>query len=234
MSNVVIIPIILIILVGAWLFSSKKGGIIKIWKRMNTYWLLAGYIVLLIISLSLYLWMPISGELHTLSQKERLQEINIRDHFHDVMINPKRMDLHNQYLKEKIDVAYNEDKLSIVVQNVDATIPILVERKDSDERTLSAYLYETKVLIDNIDISKQMEPVRFDLSGDLLTIQFPTLTTYTFAEFTNEFTIAQFTNKSFFHRDIHFAEQLIYIQIPRDIEILPDENTLDLIYVNEI
>ncbi|WP_243292269.1 hypothetical protein [Bacillus sp. FJAT-47783] len=53
MSNVAIIPIILIILVGAWVFISKKGGMIKIWKRMNTYWLLAGYIGLLIISLGL-------------------------------------------------------------------------------------------------------------------------------------------------------------------------------------
>ncbi|WP_243292268.1 hypothetical protein [Bacillus sp. FJAT-47783] len=177
--------------------------------------------------------MPISGELHTLSQEERSQEINIRDHFRDVMINQKRMDLHKRYLKEKIDVPYNEDKLSIVVQNVDGTIPIFVERKESDERTISAYVYETKTLIDNIDISKQMKPIHVSLLEDELTIQFPNQSTYNFAQFRNEFTITQFTNNLYFHRDIEFAAQLVYLQIPRDIEILSDDNMTELIFVNE-
>lgn len=142
--------------------------------------------------------------------------------------------IESDLIEKKWNLAYHEPKLNLTTgtdQYFGAQI--YVERKNTNDDKIEAIVYRTRSSMNDMDISKLINPIRLKLAGNLLTLQNPKQVKLKFSMFNNVFAVTQFTGEdSLFEHNSSFydGQSILYMRIPKDLELI-DKSHLSIQYV---
>ena len=194
------------------------------------YWLTGAYILILLGALVLFFLAP-NGK--STFQEMSQEEINKADQVFNEIFNTETPDkekldnLEGVYKKGELIFQYSENELEIApIKKGMGIYNIFVERKETNDNTIQVLFYTTQTIINKYDVTEAMNPPRIYFTGKRLNIIAPEKTEIHVAMFNKEFTMVQFSDEKWFYyphqRDI-MGNDLIYIQIPKNVQILNDE-----------
>ncbi|WHY67551.1 hypothetical protein [Neobacillus sp. SuZ13] len=128
------------------------------------------------------------------------------------------------FIEKKWDFEYREPKLNLSVETEEFfATQIFVERKNTNDHKIEAVAYRTRSSVNDMDISKVINPIRLTLAGDILTLQNSKKAKLKFSIFNQVFTVTQFTEQaSLFehHSSFYDGQSILYMRIPKDLELI--------------
>lgn len=226
-----IITIIFIISIPIIFVKMSKGK-----KRITvkvTHWLLYIYVGVLLLSMCLFLFL--SNQM--IEGRERVSKDQIHaeiEEFHKALREGNLEKLASQNLLKHSSFPYQQPTLKI---NYDSThySQIYVERKTIDDGMIDAYVYAHGPVIGGYVSTDRLKPLRIavsDADSTLTILSHVERQEINVSIMKNEFPINQFSNQTkFFDIELH-EEPAVYIQIPKGVELIENQD-LDLIYVGE-
>ncbi|MFA1819324.1 hypothetical protein ACDX78_03800 [Virgibacillus oceani] len=210
---IILLVLSVLVILGVRWFSRRKIA-------KKGYWMLGGYGIILLISVIIYYFIPVSTE-----ETAGIQHPDHWDTFSSVISGADSVASIEEYLVEEWEFDYEEDTLRIASQgenNYDSRIA--VERTENE--TIEAAFYRTPLYFQGREVEIDSRPVYLQMTSDRLELIFPESTEeISFASFSKEFPMQQFKDKEMgpfgyaFGFGIKWSEQLIYLQIPEDMEI---------------
>lgn len=114
------------------------------------------------------------------------------------------------------------NKLSFLLYNPFIKGRIFVGQKEVDDGEIGISTYATAQLAGGIDFTKQMLPPTISFQKGTLSFKAPGHQRFEFKQFKNDFTIDQFKLQNFGNfigMHTSFGEQVIYISVPKGMEI---------------
>lgn len=227
--------IIMLILIGLIVFSinrvvSRRNKYINS-KRI--YWMLGGYVVVLLISTILSFTIPTNqdivffGGYFDLDFHPNLEHITSQSSLDEASV----------YIVNKSEFSYEKDELNIQLNASDDqyydVYQILVEKKDKADQVIEAVVYQTPTFINHWKITEYLDPIQVDLTLSTLLID-NIWTEFSYASFKTEFPFRQFEEERqlWFEEDMVYGQQLLFLRVPKDVEIIEKEN-VDVVYLNE-
>lgn len=137
--------------------------------------------------------------------------------------------LESVYKKGELNYQYSENELEIAPLKEGMGISnIFVERKETNDNKIQVFFYTTPTILKNYDVTEAMNPPRVYFTGKRLNIIAPEKAEIHVARFTKEFTLVQFSDEKwiFDHQQNDLMGiNIIYLQIPKNLKILNDEQT---------
>jgi hypothetical protein len=109
---------------------------------------------------------------------------------------------------------------------------VFVERKTSDDDKIEAYIFDTGLIIDGIDLSENLKRYKVQLIENTLTIIPPEEQNIKISMARDDFPIRQFTGESIISDTFTSRDTFVYLRIPEDIEIITDDD-MYLEYIEE-
>ena len=142
--------------------------------------------------------------------------------------------IESKLIEKKWNFAYHESKLNLITETDQYFgTQIYVERKNTNDDKIEAVVYRTRSSMNDMDISKLINPIRLKLAGNLLTLQNPKQAKLKFSMFNNVFAVTQFTDEaSLFqhHSSFYDGQSILYMRIPKDLELI-DKSHLSIQFV---
>ncbi|MFZ7943373.1 hypothetical protein [Neobacillus sp. 19] len=139
----------------------------------------------------------------------------------------------SKFLREKWSFDYNGPQLDVALVEDDyVNISVFVERKKSNDGKIEAVFYQTRSSVNGMEITDYTNPPSLEMAKDELFLRNPKISKFEFAEFTNVFSVKQFTGENFFSHHSEFSgdQSILYMRIPRDLELI-DKTGINLNYV---
>ncbi len=237
------VPFVLVLLIIAVIFLSikfaKRSTIIQ---KVNVKWVFILYCFLLIVSVPISYFLPVRNSANfSVSEEEINKAKRAADYLSTAAFEGKRID------KDKIDgvtilkqweFPFEGKHLEINREEEEYYYPILIliERKDENDNSIQITQYQSKTIIQHVDLTKQEESSLIDIKEESLTIRNPKQKEIRLAKFSKEFTINQFTTEKdssnvFLEDSEIYSNPVLYIQIPKDVVV--NGNTDEIQFVNE-
>jgi len=212
------------------LFMRKHKLINK--QLFSPYLIFISYFTILLLAAFVYLFLPTHND-RILSEKEWKEEKEARYLFSKVNLREKEItQLDSRYIKKKFEERFTGDRLYLELETDDfITMPVFVKKNTDEDQTLVAYLYETKTIFRDTDISEQIEPIQFSMSDNVLRIKKPSKTKYEFVQMKNEFFINQFKKDFVYYEKGEFPERIIYLQIPQNVDLIANDTIFNVMEV---
>lgn len=230
----------------------------KFLNHKRNQWLLIGYLVILIAALPIVYLLPInennSDKNVTLTGDGKIPNLYVIPQM------TGSIELAKDYLIDQWTFDYRETELNIEITGEDYLTNIAIEKTEDLSNTIEAELYVTPNIIKNIALPTENIPAtRAKLQGDNLVVQTPDRVEIGVAQVQNEFPIRQFTDPDYLDNiewgtgtgvneevvvnsddeqyvkeedNRLFSTELLYIRVPIDIEIQPNEE-LNIFFVDE-
>jgi hypothetical protein len=130
----------------------------------------------------------------------------------------------SRFIEKKWNLAYHEPKLNLTTETDQYFgAQIFVERKNTNDDKIEAVAYRTRSSMNDLDISKLINPIRVKLVGNLLTLQNQKKAKLEFFMFNNVFSVTQFTGEasSFQHNSSFYdGQSILYLRIPKNLELI--------------
>lgn len=213
-------PIILlglIIIIGVAL--TIKMGNAKYNRSKRIYWILGGYVLLLLLSVGVYLFIPVQEE-------EVKPDTEGVPSLYDIAYEGAPVDIASKYKVKQWEFDYENDQLSLSNRGDDQnTIPVRVDRKENDGKIEATY-YQTPTFRFGMDMTKYIHPVGVSMEADNLFVDLPDSTRLEFNGYKKEFPMKQFTEEGFWESDNWmeygdriYGEQFLYLRVPKNIKI---------------
>lgn len=195
-------------------------------------WIFGGYVAILLICVVLDTVHPVKiingwKKVDTTELEKESMDL------YDTALTGKIANKGSEFLRKKWNFDYNGEQLNIaVIQDEYLNASVVVERKNHNDGKIEAAYYQTRSSVNGVDITELTHPPRLELAGDGLLLRNPKKSKIKFSEFTNVFSVKQFTGEDFFGRDSHYAEgqSILYLRIPKDLELI-DKTNINLNYV---
>jgi heme/copper-type cytochrome/quinol oxidase subunit 2 len=229
-----IIPILLVLIIIAVIY--KLVNVIKkvpFLQKFNLKWMLSIYGVLLLVAVGLFYVIPIErssnkivdnkDELVKVEKARRLLTMAASEGKQISKENIDGVEIKNQW-----DFTYGEKQLDVTISEEQlGTLFTLVERKNVNDDRVEVIQYHTRTIIEHLDITDDIRPLTLELVEGELTIRDTNAVDIHFGKFDKEFTISQFTEQkgiedSFIGEDHIWAENVLYIRVPKDIDVEGD------------
>ncbi|WP_339230141.1 hypothetical protein NSQ77_07925 [Oceanobacillus sp. FSL K6-2867] len=215
MSVSELFPIIFLVFIIAAI-AVVAGKLSKRFTAKRGYWMLLGYFLLLIISVGVYYFFPVS-EVENVESKDN--DMN-RDDLYNVLYEGAPIESYQKYLETEWEFPYEKDTLYIDYLGDDmGTINVVVERYDGN--TIEAAFYQTPIYVNGESVQEYMNPIDLQLYSDQLVIELAESRELRFSSFAKEFPMQQFTKKNdkwWSGFEIEWGTQLLYLRIPNGIE----------------
>jgi hypothetical protein len=132
--------------------------------------------------------------------------------------------IESNHIEKKWNLEYHEPKLNLATETDQYFgAQIYVERKNTNDDKIEAVAYRTRSSMNDMDISKLINPIRLKVAGNLLTVQNPKQAKLKFSMFNNVFAVTQFTGEasSFQHNSSFYdGQSILYLRIPKDLELI--------------
>lgn len=231
MAGAVIIQLIMFIIVGVGLYFliKRKPTVRKRWiSSRKMHYLLAGYIVILIISAVVYFLLPkeeIAANKETLkSMDEVLKE---SDNVNSFAYQGDFKKIDDKYVKERISFPYEEDTLEI---DQSAALSgqwlIVVEKKESDDNLIDIAYYEAPSRMNGVDVSEYFGEVDIQIESNRLLLSEDSVQELSFSQFTKPFLLSQFSDEkdTGMNFDYYWGSRILHLSIPQRLEIINDYN----------
>lgn len=225
--------IIVIVLVGLVVFSINRVGIRrnKYISNKRMYWLLGGYVIVLMVSIALFFTIPIhpntnfaeeidlghSSNLEHITSKDQLDEAS------DFIVNEKELPYEKDYLNIQLNISNDQYY----------NFRILVERKNEADQMIEAVIYQAPTFINDWDITEYIDPIEVDMSLSALLID-NIWTEFSYTSFKTEFPFSQFEEdrQLWFEENVVYGQELLFLRIPKDVELIEKED-VEIVYLNE-
>ncbi|MFL6554689.1 MAG: hypothetical protein ACJ8MO_01075, partial [Bacillus sp. (in: firmicutes)] len=132
------------------------------------------------------------------------------------------------FIEKKWDLVYHDPQLNLTAKTDEfLATQIFVERKNTNDHKIEAVAYRSRSSVNDMDISKLINPIRLKLAGDRLTLQNPKKAKLEFSMFNQVFSVNQFTGgASVFEHNSSFydGQSILYMRIPKDLELINTSN----------
>lgn len=231
-----LLPFIIIIgLIGLIAISINRvgSGRNKYINSKSITWLLGGYVVVLIISTVLFFQIPSQPKTNFAEEIDRGHSTNL-----EYMISQDMLDEVSDFIVNEKEIPYEKDYLNIQLNLNDSNdrhhnIKILVERKNEADQLIEAVIYQTPTFINDWNITEYIDPLQVDVTLSALLID-NIWKEFSYASFKKEFPFSQFEEdrQSMFGEIIVYGEELLFLRIPKDVELIEKEN-VNIVYLNE-
>ncbi|WHY78219.1 hypothetical protein QNH20_03360 [Neobacillus sp. WH10] len=195
-------------------------------------WIFSGYVAVLLICVVLDTVHPVKivDEWKKVDTKVLEKESTV---LYDTALAGKIANEGGEFLRKKWNFDYNGQQLNIAaIQDEYLNTSVVVERKNHNDGKIEAAYYQTRSSVNGMDITELANPPGLELAEDGLLLRNPKKSKIKFSEFTNVFSVKQFTEEDFFGHDSHFSEgqSILYLRIPKDLELI-DKTNINLNYV---
>ncbi|NEU30692.1 hypothetical protein GN156_07845 [bacterium LRH843] len=232
-----LIVILLLGLIVAFVFlfmgrSARRRGSYYYSRRVK--WTVIGYVTVLIVSFVLMSLIP-SAESSD-AGNERGEDVTFVTQATSNETSVGRIYRIENAMSDRSEWDYQEDQLTITAATNEYIIyPIVIERKETNDNRIEAIFYKGQSRVGEIDFTDQIHPPHMSLAEQTLTIADPPFVDLSFTMFTKEFTITQFTeeNGSFFESPWIIGDRLLYLRIPKDVEVIHEDQYLDIQYARK-
>lgn len=201
-----------------------------IFQKINAKWVLSFYGVLLLIAVVFYYLLPIESSVHKIvdNKQELARAQKSSEQLTMAASEGKQIAKENiagVIIKQQWDFPYEGEKLEIIGDNEESSYVFkLIERKDVNDKKVEVTQYATRSIKQHIDLTDQIKPYRIQLEKNILKLAGPSPIDIQIGQFNNEFTITQITegwsmDDPFYHDDDVWSETVLYIRVPKDVEI---------------
>ncbi|MFK9092173.1 hypothetical protein [Bacillus salipaludis] len=139
----------------------------------------------------------------------------------------------SEFLLKKWNFDFNGSQLHLgVVQDDNLNTSVIVERKKLNDGKIEAAYYQTRSSVNGMEVTGLANPPHPEIAKDELLLRNPRISKIEFSEFTNVFSVKQFTGEDFFthHSDFSGGQSILYLRIPKDLELI-DKTGVNLNYV---
>jgi hypothetical protein len=204
-------------------------------QKLNLKWMLIVYGVLLLVAVGLFYVLP--NERSSTSNKivdnqEELAKVEKARQLLTMAASEGRQiskeNIEGVEIKNQWDFTYEGNKLDVTISDEQlGTLFTLVERKNINDDRVEVIQYHTRTIIENLELTDDIRPLTLELVERELTIRDTNTVDIHFGKFDKEFTISQFTEEkgiddSFIDEDHIWAENVLYIRVPKDIDVEGD------------
>ena len=207
---------IILFFVGMFFFvqkTAKKYLTIKL-----THWLLFIYIGVLLLASTMVPF--ISVDTMGLARMDQVEIDNEIGNLHAKLSKGKISDIDSKYLlKESSFSDYVDQSLKIVSSG---GTQVYVERMKNDDNKIEAFLYASKLIINGMLVPEEIKPYQLEINGHELTIT-PNFQELHVSIASSSFPIRQISGETIKHTSFSNGDQLIYLRIPKNLEITADE-----------
>ncbi|RDW21265.1 hypothetical protein [Oceanobacillus chungangensis] len=224
-----VLPFIILLIIIVAVIVVVLRGFNRVNITRKGYWILGGYVIVLLLSVVIYYFIP--------GPKEESQQAPTgRQDLSEVLYGELPVESINEYFEEEWDFSYDKDSIQIGYKgDLNNSVSIAVERTDGN--SIKAAFYQTPIYASGIELTEHIKPIDMQLSEDRFLINLPETVHLDFTSFRKEFPLLQFKDSP--NEDwmgdserFHWGDQLLYLQIPREIEI-KTEMDVYLEYVNK-
>ncbi|WP_078379869.1 hypothetical protein [Sutcliffiella halmapala] len=214
-----IIIIIFLIFIGFLLFSpqiKKQRAVLSSNKSVK---ILGGYAAILLISTGITFLLPDDT---FITNKANISEEGIDDTTYHALINKQPVE--SNFVKKKASIPYEEKQLHINVNNPNYSGFALIYEKDPTlENRLEVTTYVGKSTVNDIDISDFIHYPMVNIDDQSLIILQPKPIDLKFTMLKKEFPFSQFNGENWMDHYSSFANPILYIKVPADVEVTIDE-----------
>lgn len=230
--NAIMLMIPLIIILGIAFLATRlinqprmKKGRYSYSKKVRV--IFTGYVGILLICLVLTLILPTKE----LSKLEKITEHGNSSNLYQQALSGNINKVSRDHLVTERKLDYSGRTLQVKTKGDEFfDIPLIVERKPSNDNKIEAYYFRTTMSLNNYDVSDYVKAPVWDIKDDTFLLNMPK-SSIKLSEFSYPFTVNQFTGKSLFSHSINSEwDHLIYIRIPKDLQLNHDDN-LNMEYV---
>lgn len=181
------------------------------------YWLLGGYLILLIASVIAYTFIPTEE----FADEKEPEDMTNRSHFvHELLDQGVPLEEFEQYKKEEWEFPTATEESYSLYADTDQYFPVIVERVENQE-AIHVHYYEVIPVIDMEPVYDEGEVTVYNNSGEL-TIEVLGFKLYRLNRMEKGFPFNQFKEEEDHHsisHDVFEHEKMFYITIPADIEL---------------
>lgn len=222
MSPFTVLIILALIIMGIggvlfWLNSRLK----HFFKIKITYWLLLLYaLVLLAASASVPF---VSKEFIKLDAQEQLDKEKTFDELREDLKSGQSEKIDEKYILAEEHFEGFENQTLKITANLENWSYIYVERKDVNDGKIKLVTYQPLLMIDGADFSELLKSYEIKLKDDTLSIRSSQQDLH-LSIMHSPFPVRMLTNVSMLEHHSNHGEQLIYLTIPRDLQLQADES----------
>jgi len=198
----------------------------------RTYWMLGGYLMILLIATVAYLSIPKEEQVYS-------EQVVPDNPFFlvDLVYGGKSLDEAEMYIQKQWKLPYDQHELQIVLQNnddIDFDALISVERKVEDDGIVEITHYKTPIIVEGVDITEFMDPVEVELSSTGLEIIGLERVEIKLNAYRNDFPVRQFTEENWWLDMEHASgRHVLSLRIPSSLQITHVDDRLEIYDVQE-
>lgn len=200
------------------------GLLYKIKIKKLGYWLLGGYVVLLLCSVLIYSFLSIDEP--PVEAKSEDEEVEI-DLLNELVYAGVPIDRYEQYKIE--DWVFDVSALEQLIINVEDPdnngIEIVIEMMDEGTRLEAGYYQINPTVIDMEAIIVNSAVLDLMMEIDTLNVKVPDPSYYEYTKVTKEFPFTQFENSDSqddLFDNVRMGDRLIYLKVPENLELQID------------
>ncbi|MBP1950170.1 hypothetical protein [Virgibacillus litoralis] len=216
-ASLIPIIILLVVVVSVFLVVFKVK---RIPMKTNKYsyvnrvkLMFGGYMALLIISVGIFYMLPIDSDAVT-EGADIVKEESLYNRAENGMIET----VDRSYRKQTWEFTIEGNEINLRAPNNRMSIYVEV-KKEMNNKVKTAF-YQSPVVIDGIDLTDRMNVPHITFSSDNMTVTEPKSVEIKYTAFKESFVTRQVTGERWIgDRSLGLNEQLLYIQIPYDIDL---------------
>lgn len=213
-----ILPLVTLILIfGAIIFMVRLVG--KFTTPRVNHWLVLIYIGVLLLST---VFVPFIID-DSMSQKGMEKVVDTDQELSDLYASLDKGEMDAKYLRKESSLSYDQNQTLKVESRDKGVSQIYIERKESHDDTIEAFVFGTGLMIEGYDFSSKLKDYHFKLMDDTLTINPPQQDIRLIITKTN-FPIRQFTDESIMNPSFSSGDQVVYLRIPNNLELIAGEH----------
>lgn len=218
MTTIVFQIVFFLLIIGVIYFMFKAG---TKWRMVKvTHWLLFTYVAILLLAMVLVPF--VSDKAQSLEGVQKVNEEGAMAETYTKLRNGEIDQINPKNLVGENHFDYQNQTLRIESSN-ENTPQIFVERKTTEDGGIDAFVYSTGFLIDGYDFSDKLKSYILELADDTLTLHSPGQQNIDISITNAPFPVRQFTSESSLHSSFSGGDQIIYLRIPKDVEVVNDE-----------
>lgn len=178
--------------------------------------MLFGYVLVLLLSVGIYFLIPSSDGIYSEQVDEHIPDLYLYASG-ELPISDIRT-----YLKEKKEFAFESDVLNIEAFGFSDELLIRVEKSEELDGVVVASYYQTPTIVEGIDVSADIPPTQFNLSGESLEVFMQDHIDINVTAYKSEFPFIQFLNENGvndYPGNVIFPQKILHLSVPMGVKV---------------
>lgn len=194
-----------------------------------THWIFFTYIGVLILATALVPFVKTSAPNFTGMKQEDIDQA--MSEFYQYLMKGKIDRIDDNHLIEEIMFEDFQSQTLRIESKSEFVNTVYVERMDRADAKIKAFIYSPGIIVDGVDLSEKLVPYKLQLADETLKIISPQQHIQISIQ-KPSFPLRPLTGETLLNSSFISGDQAIYLQIPKDLQIIADNNTY-IEYVGE-